>query len=346
MRAILVRLEPAGSGHVLGLAVHHLVFDGWSTGVLLGELARCYDARRRGAACPLPARGPSSLDAYARARARWTTSREHWRAQLAGAPPGPARVPGCSDADRFTARADPLTVAAPLAARVQRVAHRNGVTPFMAVLAAWAQVLGDWTGESEVVVMSPVPGRTDPQDAGVVGCLVQSLLLRVPVADRPGWGPLLSRVRRIVLDATDHQYYPYEEFSRVFRRPAWLRYEQWAAPAHLPGLDSEPFALPRELMFDWPLTDAERGPAVPELALTVQPDGSWTGWLVANDHALDRPAVRGLAASFLAELTDLVGVPGPDVDSGPEAPSGAALASGADPEAGPPTRLDVSGAPT
>jgi len=301
MRAILVRVDrPAG--YVLGLAVHHLVFDGWSTGVLLGELARCYDARRRGGACPLPGRAPASLDSYARARARWPAAREFWRTELAGVASGPAWVPGYRDADRYAARAYPITVPGVLADRVREAAHERGATPFMAVLAAWATALARWTAEPEVVVMSPVPGRTRPEDAAVIGCLVQSLLLRVPVGDSPGPDELLARVRGIVLRATDHQYYPYEEFSRVVRRPAWLRFEQWAAPAHLAGLASEPFALPRELMYEWPLTPAERGPAAPELALTVQPDGAWTGWLVANDAAMPAGPIGDLSSAFLADL--------------------------------------------
>jgi non-ribosomal peptide synthetase component F len=185
----------------------------------------------------------------------------------------------------------------------------------MAVLAAWATAVGRWTGEPEVVVMSPVPGRTRPQDAAVIGCLVQSLLLRVPVGDRPTPERLLARVRRTVLRATDHQYHPYEEFSRAVRRPTWLRFENWAAPAHLPGLVSEPFPLPRELMYDWPLTPEERGPAAPELALTVQPDGSWAGWLVANAAAQPAAPVHELAASFLVVLADGAAGGGPsDMD--------------------------------
>jgi hypothetical protein len=311
MRAMLVRVG-AGDRYVLGLAVHHLVFDGWSTGVLLNELARCYDARRRGAACPLPDRAPASLDAYAWARGQWPVNRRFWSMELADTPPGPARVPGYRDADRYTARAYPVAVPKRLADQVAKAAHQRGATPFMAVLAAWAVAVSGWTGEPEVVVMSPVPGRTRPQDEAVIGCLVQSLLLRVPV--RPASAPdhLLARVRRIVLRATDHQYYPYEEFSRVIRRPTWLRFENWAAPAHLPGLVSEPFALPRELLFDWPLTPEERGPAAPELALTVQPDGAWTGWLVANDAALPAEPVRELAEAFLAELGRFTDRPGPD----------------------------------
>jgi len=211
-------------------------------------------------------------------------------------------VPGYRDADRYAARAYPITVPGVLADRVREAAHERGATPFMAVLAAWATALARWTAEPEVVVMSPVPGRTRPEDAAVIGCLVQSLLLRVPVGDSPGPDELLARVRGIVLRATDHQYYPYEEFSRVVRRPAWLRFEQWAAPAHLAGLASEPFALPRELMYEWPLTPAERGPAAPELALTVQPDGAWTGWLVANDAAMPAGPIGDLSSAFLADL--------------------------------------------
>jgi hypothetical protein len=301
LRAMLVRLGP--DDHVFGVAVHHLVYDGWSSGVLLRELARCYDAFRRDRPSPLPATGPSSLDAYARAAAHWPANRVWWRDALAGVPAGPDRVPGWTDTDRFTARAQPLRVEPGLAARLRAVARAERASPYQALLAAWAAVLADWTGTDEVLVMSPVPGRTRPEDEGVIGCLVQSLLLRLDTSGRPPFPEAVRRARDTVLAAADHQFFPYEEFSRGLR-PAWLRYESWAAPAHLPGLASRPFPLPRELMFDWPLVPAERGPTAPELALTEQPDGALEGWLVANGRALPPAAVTGLGEAFLRFLGD------------------------------------------
>jgi non-ribosomal peptide synthetase component F len=171
----------------------------------------------------------------------------------------------------------------------------------MVVLAAWVRVLADWTGTRDIVVMSPVPGRTRQELDGVVGCLAQSLLLRVDAKDSDFW-QLVGSVRDVALAAAAHQHYPYEEFSRRIRYPAWFRYESWERPAHIPGLESEQFDLPRELAFDWPLPHGETDTGVPELALGEQEDGSITGWLVFNKLALDRPEVERLGVALLHGL--------------------------------------------
>jgi non-ribosomal peptide synthetase component F len=233
-------------------------------------------------------------------RDQWPATQPFWQDVLDGAPSGFA-VPGRREARHFSARSVPVYIPAEFAAGLRAAAAAHGVTPYMVVLAAWVRVLAGWTGMRDMVVMSPVPGRTRPELDGVVGCLVQSLLLRVHMADGPFW-ELVGSVRDVALAAAAHQHYPYEGHSRRIRYPAWFRYESWERPAHIPGLLSEPFDLPRELSFDWPLPDGETDIGVPELALGEQEDGSITGWLVFNRLAFDRPAVEPLAAALLRDL--------------------------------------------
>jgi hypothetical protein len=304
-RTLLVRLGPAE--HVLVLGVHHIVFDGWSMGILLRELGVLYAGLVAGRDYPLDPPPLRAAEVSAWARSRWSEAREHWRRTLAGAPPALAGAPGRKPADRYTGTSLPLHVPAATAGRVRAIAAAHGVTTYMALLACWVEVLRDWAGSDDVVVMSPVAGRTRPEFDAVVGCLVQSLLLRVDAGGMPGYGELLARVRRAVLDATEHQYYPYEEFSRAIPHPAWFRFESWGGEPGIPGLESTPFELPRELMFDWPLPPGETDLSVPELALTEHPDGTMAGWLVYNRRAYDRSTVDELAGHLLDRLNHLEG---------------------------------------
>jgi acyl-CoA synthetase (AMP-forming)/AMP-acid ligase II/acyl carrier protein len=307
-RAVTVRLGERD--HVLALAVHHLVADGASMGVLLGDLAVTYSALRAGRQPPAPRPAPPAGEVSAWARRRWPATRAYWRRMLAGASPA-LPAPGRAVTDRFTAAALPVELPAELAARFRLTAREHGATAYMAVLAAWAQVLAEWSGAPEVVLMSPVPGRVRPEFAGVVGCLVQSLLLRVDLRGGPAFGELLRRVRGVVLAAIEHQHYPYREFSRQVPDPAWLRYERWPGQACFPGLASGPFELPRELMFDWPLPPGEVDRSVPELALTEQPDGSMAGWLVYNRRAYQPAAVAALGERLRALSEDVLARPVP-----------------------------------
>ena len=131
-----------------------------------------------------------------------------------------------------------------------------------------------------------------------MGCLVQSLLPRVDAGGDPTFAELLARVRTATLGALDHQFYPYEEFRVRFPQPAWVRYESWSGPAHFPGLESEPFELPRDLVpEEWHIAGGDL--TVPELALTEQPDGSLAGWLVFNVYAFERATIELLVDAFL-----------------------------------------------
>ncbi len=295
-RALVVHLGP--DEYVLVLGVHHIVFDGWSMGILLRELGTLYAGLVAGRPYPLDPLPLRAAEVSAWARARWPSTRERWRRTLAGAPAAIVDAPGRRPADRYTGASLPLHVPATTAGRVRTIAAEHGATTYMALLACWVDVLCEWAGVPEVVVMSPVPGRTRPEFDGVIGCLVQSLLLRVDASGAPRYAELLARVRRTVLDAAEHQYYPYEEFSRAVPDPAWFRFESWGGEPGIPGLESTPFELPRELMFDWPLPPGETDRSVPELALTDHPDGTMAGWLVYNRRAYDQPTVEGLAHRF------------------------------------------------
>jgi acyl carrier protein len=323
VRAVTVCLDDHGRDHVFVLAVHHLVADGWSMNVLLRDLAIVYAARRAGRRPPPVPLAPRAADVAGWARERWPAARAHWQRTLRGALPALPDVPGRMPANRFSARSVPVRISVDLAGRLRASGRAHGCTTFMAVLAAWAHVLSNWAGAPEVVLLSPVAGRTRPEFEGVVGCLVQPLLLRVDLRAAPPFCELLARVRRVVLDAVEHQFYPYAEFSRAVPHPAWFRFESWGAVAHFPGLESGPFELPRELMFDWPLPDGETDLGVPELALAEQADGSMAGWLVYNHRAFDRPTVERLAASFLAVAESASGDPArhPGTDPAHPAPT-------------------------
>lgn len=299
-RVIVIELGPGD--HVLVVGVHHLVFDGWSMGVVLRELGLIYSAFSEGATTPLAPLPVACADVLAWARQQWPDTRTYWSKHLDGAPDSLTPLGGRRLTQRYTARSLSLDIPTGPAHALRTAAADQGATTFMALATCWTAVLSRWTGAHDIVLMSPVPGRTRPEHASVVGCLVQSLLIRVDAAGDPTFEQLLARVRTSVLNAVEHQFYPYEEFSRAIRDPAWFRFDTWGEGARVPGLDSQPFPLPRELMFDWPLPEGRPDLSVPELALTEQPDGTFSGALVYNHRAYDIEAVEELAQAFLDEV--------------------------------------------
>ncbi|MGM1064983.1 amino acid adenylation domain-containing protein, partial [Saccharothrix sp. Mg75] len=207
----------ADDDHVLVLNLHHICSDAWSLSVLLGELGTAYDAALAGRAPELP---PLTLQypdyaVWQRDRMGDDLVAEHldyWARHLDGAPelltlptdrPRPAVV-----SYRGALRYGYLP-AGPLAA-LEGVAREHGVTTFMVLLAAFAARLGRLAGQDDVVVGTPVAGRSHPDLEGLVGFFVNTLPLRVDVGGDPTFSELLARVRKSVVDGLAHAELPFE----------------------------------------------------------------------------------------------------------------------------------------
>ncbi|AWZ06154.1 class I adenylate-forming enzyme family protein [Streptomyces sp. ICC4] len=303
--ARLLVVSRSETDHVVLVAVHHMVSDGWSVGVLLADLGVFYSALRRGRSAPPARSGPGYQELVDWANAHWPASRAHFGTALAGAPEAVEQFAGRRTVDEVLTQAHEFEVPPALAEALRARAAELGATPFLAVTAAWTGLLASRSGRPDLVVMTPVPGRPRPDAERTVGCFVQSLLLRVDASGGPGFAELVDRLRAVYSEALDHQLYPFAEFSPSVPFAAWLRYEAWAAPAQLPGLACEPWELPRGSTVPWPLPGGDRG--VPELTVVEQPDGALRCWLQYNALAFDLPVITELAEEFTAALTTACG---------------------------------------
>ncbi|MEE1815898.1 AMP-binding protein [Streptomyces sp. SP18ES09] len=301
----LLVVSRSETDHVVLVATHHMVSDGWSVGVLLADLGVLYSALRRGRSAPPVRTGPDYRELVEWANGHWPVSRAHFGAALAGAPEAVERFSGRRSVDEVLTQGHEFSVPSSLAEAVRARAAELGATPFLAVASVWTALLAGRSGCPDLVVMTPVPGRPRQDAERTVGCFVQSLLLRVDVSGGPGFAELVDRLRVVHGEALDHQLYPFAEFSPSVPFAAWLRYEAWAAPAQLPGLACEPWELPRGSTVPWPLPGGDRG--VPELTVVEQPDGGLRCWLQYNALAFDLPVVTGLAEEFTTALATACG---------------------------------------
>ncbi|MFC7219627.1 amino acid adenylation domain-containing protein [Streptomyces polyrhachis] len=213
-RAAAISLGP--DDLVLALTLHHIVADGWSLQVLLEDLGTAYRAARAGRPAHLPAR--PGAGAYASLRRHQVTDEartaelDYWREQLddaPGAPPLPADAPQ----DTGTAGAAVhFTVEPATAERVRALAHAEGCTPFMVLLAAWAAVLARHCATDEVMLTTHVADRGRPDLDRIVGLLLDTAVLRIPLHVRD-FRVLLREVRTAVLDAREHRLLPFGEVA-------------------------------------------------------------------------------------------------------------------------------------
>ncbi|HEU0077660.1 MAG TPA: amino acid adenylation domain-containing protein, partial [Longimicrobiaceae bacterium] len=215
-RARLLRLS--GVEHVLLLTMHHVVSDGWSLGVLFRELGALYSAYTRGRPSPLPELEVQYSD-YAVWQREWLSGEvleEHlgyWKERLEGVPtllqlPTDRSRPEVKghrgDVHRFEV---PGTLADALAA----VSRREGATQFMMLLTAFQLLLSRYSGQDDLVVGSPVTGRTRSELEPLIGLFVNTLPLRADLSGDPPFRELLRRRRESTLRDYDHHELPFEK---------------------------------------------------------------------------------------------------------------------------------------
>ena len=215
LRAQLVRLAP--DEHVLILVVHHIVFDGWSSGVLSRELSECYRAFAAGDAPQLPELPVQYAD-FAVWQREWLAGSAfeqqlaYWRTQLAGAPavldlPTDFHRPAVQRRRGATER---LLLPLPLLERLRALGQEEGATLFMTLLAGFQLLLSRYTGQKDIVIGSPIANRPRSELEQLVGFFVNSLALRTDLSGSPSFRELLRQVRSVALGAYANQDLPFE----------------------------------------------------------------------------------------------------------------------------------------
>jgi amino acid adenylation domain-containing protein len=202
------------------LAMHHIVVDGWSMSVLLGELRELYAAareRRDPALAPLPLQYADYAVWQRRVLSgpRLEALLAHWREVLRGAEPlelptDRPRLP----VERHGGAVVRVVLDRPKAEGLRTLAREEGASLFMCLLAVHGVLLSRWSGQEDVVVGTPTAGRHRAELEGLVGFLVNTVVLRLRLDGAPSFRELLRRVRSVALDAYAHDELPFERLVR------------------------------------------------------------------------------------------------------------------------------------
>jgi len=222
IRGRLLRVQ--AEEHVLLITLHHIVSDGWSTGVLLRELGELYAAYRERRGDPLEPL-PIQYADYAQWQREWLQGEElekqlsYWRARLEGAAlqlelptdrPRPA-------VQSYRGENVGVVLDAQLSAKLRALAQRHELTLFMVLYAAWAILLSRLGGQDDVVIGAPVAGRQRPELEGLIGFFVNTLVLRVGVGGDLRLEEFLKQIKEVTLGAYDHQDVPFEQLVETLQ---------------------------------------------------------------------------------------------------------------------------------
>ncbi|MDI3292175.1 condensation domain-containing protein, partial [Polyangium sp. 15x6] len=197
--------------HFVLILQHHIITDEWSSGVLLSELSRLYEACCRGEPANLPALSYQFAD-YARAEqdaltgGGFETSRAYWKDKLAGVPrlQLPILRPASEGGPGPEASVS-LRIPQHASSALSALARDHGCTPFMAWYAVLTAVLSRYSGQKDFGLGAVIANREVPGTANLLGFFTNTVVLRTDLSGNPTFGELLSRARRTSLGAYEHQ---------------------------------------------------------------------------------------------------------------------------------------------
>ncbi|HEX6367825.1 MAG TPA: amino acid adenylation domain-containing protein [Longimicrobium sp.] len=314
LRVVLVDTGPGA--HLLGIAVHHIVCDGWSLEIFFRELRAFYAGRVEGGGALPPAPGLQYRD-FAAWQQAWTGTPpgaeqvRYWAGELADAPDPPAlHADAPPDAAGEGAGAKlRRPIPAPLRASVEALAREAGATPYMVLLAAFAALLHRYTGDRDLVVGTPAANRARPETQDVIGYFANTLAVRLGVSPDEPFRALLQRARAAMLAASANQEAPLARVVQALRRDrslveAPLFGVMFAFDAAFGGL-----ALPGVSALPVPV---DLGTAAFDLTLAVENGAdAWTTVLHYRTGRFRPDAMERMAAHFQALLQGAAA--GPDL---------------------------------
>ncbi len=222
LRAVLVRR--AGDEHLLMLVMQHIITDATSNHLLFSELAAAYAAFAAGRQPALPPLQIQYADYACWQRQQQVDARQvadlaWWREQLAGMPTAlelPADFPRPAE-QQFQGAWIRRSLQPELATALRVLAREQQCTLYMLLLAAFDVLLFRYSGSEDIVVGTPVEGRTGQSLERLVGLFINTLVMRTDLGGDPAFTELLQRVRKVTLDAQAHQDLPFEKLVAELR---------------------------------------------------------------------------------------------------------------------------------
>ena len=219
LRAKLLRLGEWE--HILLIYVHHIASDGWSCEVMLWELSTLYVAFLAGQPSPLEDL-PVQYGDFAAWQREWlhggvmAEQLAYWKKQFQDAPPLcslPTDFPR-PEVSTYRGALELVAIKKPLVESFKALCQSEGCTLFMGLLAAFGAVVNRHASQNDVVIGSPIANRNRTEIEGLIGCFLNTLVLRTDFSGSPSFRQILRRAREVTLEAYAHQDLPFEELVK------------------------------------------------------------------------------------------------------------------------------------
>ncbi len=209
LRARVLRFD--ATEHLLLVMMHHIVSDAWSAGIFFQELTALY---RNSPLAPLSLQYAD----FAEWQREWLQGDvleeqlRYWRSKLKDAP---------AVLDMPTDRARPapttrgasctISISESLTRELRELSSASSTTLFMTLLSAFSVLLHRYSGEDDIVIGTPIAGRNREEVENLIGFFINTLPLRIDLANNPTFATLLARVKQTALEGFEHQDLPFEK---------------------------------------------------------------------------------------------------------------------------------------
>ncbi len=269
-------LQLGEQSHILLLTMHHIISDGWSIKIFLRELSTLHTAFSIGEPSPLP-KLPIQYADFAYWQRQWLTGEvletllNYWKQQLKEAPPLlelPTDRPRPS-IQTYRGAKQVSELSPSLSQGLKTLSRQASVTLFITLLSAFKLLLSRYTGQTNIVVGTPIAGRNRTELENLMGFFINTQVLYTDLSGNPSFHELLSRVREVALGAYAHQELPFEKLVEELQPERNLSYtplfQVWFNMINLAdsqnekqneqsGLTIERFSLSEEIPSQFDLT--------------------------------------------------------------------------------------------
>lgn len=313
LRATLIRL--GSEEHVIQLLMHHIVSDAWSLDVLLKEMIGSYEAFLKGEPSPFPPLPIQYADFASWQRERlddqaMETQVAYWKNRLANTPAIlelPTDRPRPAIQTMRGAR-HTFTISAALTEQLKAISRKEGVTPYMTMLAAWQSLLERYSGQQDILVGTSIANRNRSETESLIGFFLNMLVLRTDLSGDPSFRELLARVREVTLGAFAHQDVPFEKLVEELHLERVTSHPPLFQVAF--GLADTTKQSPRLSKLGYNPLDLDSTPAKFDLTLDIGlVEEGMLGALVYNVDLFDAETATRMTQNFTTLLEAVVAAP-------------------------------------
>ncbi|MGD2087794.1 MAG: amino acid adenylation domain-containing protein [Candidatus Aminicenantes bacterium] len=211
-------LKTSEKEHVLVLSMHHIISDAWSMRIFLQEIIVLYNAFLKGEPSPLPEISLQYAD-FSTWQRKFLTGEvlqkqlNYWKQRMADVP-SLLELP--TDRPRpplqaYAGRVEYMKIGSELTKKLKLLSRELGSTLFMTLLSAFALLLSRYSGQTDIVIGTPIANRTRKEIEPLIGFFVNTLMMRIDLSGNLSFAQLVKRVRQMALESYEHQDLPFEK---------------------------------------------------------------------------------------------------------------------------------------